>query len=228
MNKKLYVYGAIVLVGLLLFVGFSFMPIIDNNVASTDNAGEIETVVLQANDANNVKGDILETKPEVKSKIEPVLTKSDISQIDNVIKDYYNINQTVDSSFLFNEDNSKNIVDMKELVDKREGIEAYENIQIITKPGLEPNSFIVFTTYTMKFYHIDTLAPGMSVLHLVRSEGKYFIDYELSEELTKHIETLTKEANIQSLVKKINADLKKAIDKDKELKELIERLNRKK
>ncbi|GEM_PF-3449101 len=116
--------------------------------------------------------------------------------------------------------------------DKKEGvsnklseiIEEYKNITTYIKPGLDKDSYVVFTTYDIKLYNIDTLIPGMSSLSVRREEtGVLCINEDTgNEELKNHIDKLTEDEDIQKLIKKVNSELKAAQNKDNSLKEFID------
>ncbi len=105
-------------------------------------------------------------------------------------------------------------------------IEAYKNIKTYIKPGLGQDSYVVFTTYDIKLYNIDTLVPGMSSLSVLRDEnGSLYIDADSNDKkLNSYISKLTKEKDIQKIIQKVNTKLKIAKNKNNSLKEFIDYL----
>jgi hypothetical protein len=109
---------------------------------------------------------------------------------------------------------------------KNDIVEGYKNIKNYVKPGLDKNSYVVFTTYDIKLYNINTLVPGMSSLSVVRDEnGALVINKDISDaKLKKHIQKLSEEKDIKKVISKVNTKLTAAVKKDAALKGFIDYL----
>lgn len=56
-------------------------------------------------------------------------------------------------------------------------IENYQNVKCYTKSGLTKDSYLVSASYDLKFYGIDTLAPGLDFFYVEKStDGTYKIN----------------------------------------------------
>ena len=73
----------------------------------------------------------------------------------------------------------KNVDRMKELADSFDAtdeakvlnatyIESYSNINVYTKKGLTDDSYVVFVSYDLKFTDVNTPAPGLAQLYVVK------------------------------------------------------------
>lgn len=156
---------------------------------------------------------------------ENVIDENTKSEIDRLISKYYDISNT-DSQQETKIEKDKELKQKRSHIEVRNGIEKYENIKTYVRLGLKENTYIVFTTYDMKFINIDTLAPGMSVLSITKDEnGDFFIqDKEADEKINAYINELIKEDEINNLIQNVNNRLKKIVKKDESLKEFIEKL----
>lgn len=114
------------------------------------------------------------------------------------------------------------------VVEKREGIEAHKSRVTQIKAGIEKDTYIVFSKYDMKFYNIDTLAPGMSILYVVKGQDGTFsiISEPYSEDINAYIEGILKEEEIQNTINEVNQGLVEAMNKDEELKDFVEKLEK--
>lgn len=105
-------------------------------------------------------------------------------------------------------------------------IEEYRDIKNYVKTGLDTDSYVVFTTYKIKVFNIDTLVPGMSSLYVTRDDSGSLTIKEGSDkdEIATYIKKLAEEKDIKKLIKKVNSQLEAAIKKDNSLKVFIDYL----
>ncbi len=201
--------------------------IVDENQAT--EAGLAENTLRMAEDSNSNQlfsasaSEILDTAIETEETWE--ITEEHVTEIENLVKQYYTIDKFNEELIVSQSiDDTEEIKD--EILEKRDGIEAYKKIKVNIRKGLKDDTFIVFTTYKTKFYNIDTLAPGMSVLYIVKDQnGKLVIlDTPEDEALEEHINTLLQEEEIAALVNDVNNSFEEAVKKDKDLKTLVEKL----
>lgn len=148
------------------------------------------------------------------------------SEVEKLITNYYDTSKKVNKKLIESESSQENSQTIKEINEKREGIESYKNIKTYARPGLEENAYVVFTVYEMKFYNIKTLAPGMSVLYVEKDENDQFaiLDRPEDDQLNEYINELSGEEEIAVLILDVNTRLKEAMEKDKDLKSFVESL----
>ncbi len=152
------------------------------------------------------------------------LDESVINEINDLVTNYYNPTAKLDENLLV-EGVKENKKVVKAISEKREGIEAYKNIKTYVRLGMEEKSYVVFSTYDMKFLNIDTLAPGMSVLYVINKQGDYVIQEDTSAaNLSVYINELSQEEEIVNIIEQVNTDLVNAMKRDDALKGFIEKL----
>lgn len=145
-------------------------------------------------------------------------------EIENLMVNYYDTSKKVDEDLIESDSEKENGQTIKEINEKREGIESYKNVRTFVRPGLEDNTYVVYTAYDMKLYNIKTLAPGMSVLYVAKDESGTFaiLDMPDNDQLNEYIDQLTKDEEIAELILDVNTRLSDAIENDKSLKTFVE------
>jgi hypothetical protein len=188
--------------------------------SSDPSATDKESSLLPTNaDSADESNTVDENKSEEEIKAE----------IDEFISTYFNNNSNNDNK---NKNSSKGKEKFqgsnKTIQDKKknEVIEEYRNIKNYIKPGLDADSYVVFTTYDIKIFNIDTLVPGMSSLYLVRNEkGNLELKDDTDDtKLADYMKQLTEKEDIKKVINKVNSELKAAVKKDNSLKVLLDYL----
>ena len=102
---------------------------------------------------------------------------------------------------------------------KKDYIEAYHNITCYTKKGLEEDSYVVFASYDMKIYNIETAAPGIMALYVCTAENgnPYIFNGEASEELTNHVLALAAEEEVAAVIADVDARYQQLVAEDEDL-----------
>ena len=105
-------------------------------------------------------------------------------------------------------------------------IESYDNIQVYTKQGLDKNSYVVFVSYDLKFQGIDTPAPGLSELYVMKDDsGNWLIHNDASDqEVQECIEKTRQEEDVQELISQEEERYNQAVESNEELKNYLEQL----
>ena len=190
-----------------------------DNAAAADNAAEGDNGLLAA-EASTFANE--NTAEENQSMSEEEIK----AEIDNLINTYYNRSGNKDGADSETAEQSAENAKTAGNDKINEIIEEYRNIKNYVKPGLDSDSYVVFTTYEIKVVNIDTLVPGMSSLSVVRDEnGNLAVEDETdNKKLNEHIQKLAKEKDIKEIVKKVNSKLTAAIKKDNSLQVFIDYL----
>ena len=102
---------------------------------------------------------------------------------------------------------------------KKDYIEAYNNITCYTKKGLEEGSYVVFTSYDMKIYNIETAAPGIMALYVCTADdgSMYIFNGEASEELTNYVLELAGEEEVAAVIADVDARYQQLVAEDEDL-----------
>ena len=102
---------------------------------------------------------------------------------------------------------------------KKDYIEAYNNVVCYTKKGLEDNSYVVFASYEMKIYNIETAAPGIMALYVCTgADGNlYIFNGEASEELENYVLELAAEEDVATVIAEVDARYQQLLEEDEDL-----------
>lgn len=172
-----------------------------------------------------------ETEAEDKNK-----TKNKKEETSSLEENAYPEVNTLINSF-YEAWGQKDIEKMKQLTDNLDAadeakvsnstyIEGYNDITVYTKPGLTEDSYVVYASYKLKFTDINTEAPGLSQLYVIKNEdGSYIIHNDNSDEkINNYLQKVTQDKDVQELVSKVEDDLNAAIESDEDLKAFEEQL----
>ncbi len=109
--------------------------------------------------------------------------------------------------------------EIKTVERKKDYIEAYKSIQCYTKKGLEEGSYVVFASYEMKIYDIETLAPGIEALYVCTADdGSYYIyNGEASEELTNYVLELAAGEDVSAVIADVDARYRELVAENEDL-----------
>ena len=148
---------------------------------------------------------------------------------------YPEVNSLIDS--FYTAWGQKNVEQMKELTDSFDAtdeakvsnasyIENYSNVTVYTKQGLTEDSFVVFVSYDLKFTDVETAAPGLSQLYVMKNDEDRFIIHndDSNEEINAYMAEVTQDADVQALITEVETRLNEAMDADPELKAFEEQL----
>ncbi len=102
---------------------------------------------------------------------------------------------------------------------KKDYIESYNDITCYTKNGLEEDSFVVFASYEMKIYNIETSAPGIMALYVVEDDnGDYRIfNGDAPEELTNYVLELATSEDVAAVIAEVDARYQQLLEEDEDL-----------
>ena len=102
---------------------------------------------------------------------------------------------------------------------KKDYIESYDNVVCYTKKGLEENSYVVFASYEMKIYNIETLAPGIMALYVCTGDdgNLYIFNGEASEELENYVLALAAEEDVAAVIADVDARYQQLLAEDEDL-----------
>ncbi|BCN30934.1 hypothetical protein [Anaeromicropila herbilytica] len=218
-NYKRYLLlgGAITVVILLLIITNIYLTLSKNNITNSKETTQDTSTIV--NRDSKTQKDSKETDTEIDSttlgedstkEIERTLDENTKKELENLAENYYLTLAKSKSD------------------EKREGIEAYTNITSYIKSGLANETYVIFSSYDMKFENIKTLAPGMSVIYAGKaSDGKYAVKKDAnSEEQNDYINLLLKEEDMKTVTNEVNTNLEKAMKDDKVLKEFIQKVEK--
>lgn len=105
-------------------------------------------------------------------------------------------------------------------------ISSIENLNVVYKDGPEPDSYIAFVYYEIRFKDIDTLAPGLTTFYICKNDdGKYQIfDGELDDTVTEFIKETASAEDVAEIFDRVQVKYNEATDADATLKSFMESL----
>ena len=127
--------------------------------------------------------------------------------------------------------NSRDLISDTELIKcekKSEYIEKYDNITCYTKNGIDDGAYFVYVVYDVKFYGIDTLAPGLNTWYVYPdSTGKLVICGKKSEAVEETLKVLSKQDDVVDIFTKVDVKCREVIASDEKLKTFLEEVEEK-
>lgn len=116
---------------------------------------------------------------------------------------------------------------------KADYIESYQIVNCLTKPGPKEKSYLAYVYYELKFYGIDTTAPGVGVLYLCTNDaGELFVySGEVDHEAEEYMEAVKQQEDVMDLFTKANVTYNDVVTANEDLRvflneDLRENLNR--
>lgn len=186
--------------------------------------------------ATTEKTQVVDSKSEKTEAEDKNKTKNKKEETSSLEENAYPEVNTLINSF-YEAWGQKDIEKMKQLTDNLDAadeakvsnstyIESYNDITVYTKPGLTEDSYVVYASYKLKFTDINTEAPGLSQLYVIKNEdGSYIIHNDNSDEkINNYLQEVTQDKDVQELVSKVEDDLNAAIESDEDLKAFEEQL----
>lgn len=102
-------------------------------------------------------------------------------------------------------------------------IEGFQNIECYKLDTNVENMSIVIVTYGYKFFNIETAAPGLETLYVVKNGDTYLIhNITKQETIDTYISSEVDKEMINQFVAEINKSLENALQTDEELKNVID------
>ena len=168
---------------------------------------------------------------KAKQSVENPLEDEKYPEISDVVKNYLN-------AFLI-EDEQKRLQVLAQYVGNMYDISSvkynnyvasYSDIECYTKEGPYDNTYVVYAYYQMEIKNISTTAPNITRLYVVRdtNTGNVYIQNDPSDEITAYMDKVTKDSDVQNLLKSVNQEFKEAKEADKDLKAYFDKMNTKK
>ena len=169
------------------------------------------------------------TQEDAEKQVETTndLKENAYPELNELIKKYFNAMAEGDIDTLLQLQNPLSEEEQAQILQKKDYIEGYDNINCYTKIGPEENSYIVFVYYEIKFININTPVPGEIPLYVCTNEdgSLYIYNGELSPEVTSYMASITAGQDVVDLINSIEAKYAEAQEADPDLKEFIQKLS---
>ncbi len=135
------------------------------------------------------------------------LEQNAYEDINSFFNEYYAAVAEGDTDKMAEMGNTLDEEDKAKLQVKAGYTEDYENMSCYTKPGPEPNSYIVFVYYEIKYKNIDSLAPGLSTFYLcTNADGSYYLKDigSLPQNMKDYITEVANQSDVQNLLAEVD------------------------
>ena len=105
-------------------------------------------------------------------------------------------------------------------------IEKIDNLSCYAAPAVEPDFYIVYVSGDMYIREIKTPAPTLSVYLVAKTFDERYVVYvsAVPEEEAIHLDELNNSESVRKLTTQVNEELEKAVKKDAQLAEFVQRL----
>jgi hypothetical protein len=115
-------------------------------------------------------------------------------------------------------------VTMEELTNRSEIVEAYQNLKCYIISGMDESSFVVYASYDIKFFNIDTPAPTLTRFYVVTTDDGDIHIYNgaITAKLNAYLKTVDEYESIRALSEGIDAALDEACSQDERLEQLMQ------
>ena len=132
---------------------------------------------------------------------EEALEKDAYTDVNNLIKQYYQALVAGDLETIHSIKNYTDEEDELKILKKSEFIESYPSITVYTKKGPEEGSFVAYVQHEVKFMNIEQTAPGLNTLYIcMDEEGKYYINANiLDEKVVEYLKNISVQNDVVDL-----------------------------
>lgn len=166
---------------------------------------------------------------EEKAAAENPLEEEKYPEISDVVKNYLN-------AFLIEDDEKRaatiaqyvgNLYDINSVKQKSHYISGYSEVECYTKNGPYENTYVVYAYYQMGIKNIETTVPSVETFYVVRDTktGNVYIQNDSGEDIQKYINQVTKDSDVQQLLKEVEEEFEKAKASDSKLKKYFDDMN---
>lgn len=108
-------------------------------------------------------------------------------------------------------------------------IESYVVNNVYTEPGPVENSYIAFVYFDVKFYDVESVAPGLTTLYLwTRESGELCVGIAAQDEkVSEYIEAILTREDVEDVFNMVKVKYAEAVDQDEALKAFLDELSSK-
>lgn len=199
----------------------------DNAQDKIEISNEIEdsNEPIEAQEAENISSFISDGNNLFKT-FQVEISKETEASINDLMAKYYDVSKDFNSDIIVSTTQEEQEHKIRLFQKKKEIIESYENLKNFIKPGLNENTYNIYTTYDIKIYNIETAVPGMSVLTVIVDEaGKFLIDNVTNNSYVKeYIQLQAEEEDLKVVIEDVNKRLFDALENNESLKKFVEYL----
>lgn len=102
-------------------------------------------------------------------------------------------------------------------------VEDYRNVVCYTKPGLLPDTYVVWVYYETKYVNVETAAPCMFKAYICTDDtGVYIYNGAIEGEISNYLDEVSQDEDVVALVNSVNQQLSEACNHDAALMRIYE------
>ena len=206
-HKKVYSAIAVVIAVIVLIVVLIINGISGEKAKQPEN--EQDPAAVSENDVTS----------EEENAEEDVLEVNAHAEVNELVGKYFQGLSSGDTELVASTVDVLSDEEKQTIERKKDYIEAYNDITCYTKKGLEENSYVVFASYEMKIYNIETAAPGIMALYVCTADdgSLYIYNGEAPEELTNYVLELAAEEEVAAIISDVDGRYQQLIAEDADL-----------
>lgn len=184
--------------------------------ADGENGGSSET-----DPASGSSGD-QETGETAGEESGPELKHNDIPEITALMETYCQAKTDCDAETMYQLYGKTDMTGTEELRQRMQYrakyVEAIENVDCYTLPGMEDNAYIVYVTADIKFRVTETLAPTIMWCYVrMEDDGTYHIVENITAEEAEYAAKAEQNESVRRLAAQVNEELEVAVAADTRL-----------
>lgn len=202
-------YGRVILpIVLLVCIGFTLY-------IALSARSRVEAARLAAQEA------LVESKTEVIEVQETVFEENAYPEVNALIAAYYDAIKAVDKEAIEAIQGSISDTEALRLQAMSPYIDRYDNINVYTKPGPYPDTYIAYATVDVFLKEAEPSTPGLQAFYVcMRDDGTYYINSgELSSEEAEFIKNVSEQADVVDLKNTVNVQYAQLMESDEDLKD---------
>lgn len=176
------------------------------------------------------KKDVLSQKVDTKNEHDTIVPyeKDADKELNAFIGDYFKAITSCDNEKLQDMvTDSSEYSNNESLKKKAEFITGYDNITVYTKEGLEEGSYVAFVVSNLTIAGVNSSPYDISTLYIVTgSQGFRILNGTLPDEISKYIEKVKGDKDIQKIYKSVEKKNEALKEKDSSLQQFYEIISR--
>lgn len=182
-------------------------------IVSLKARAQVEAARQEAEEA------LLESKVEVIEVQEIDFEENAYPEINALITSYYDAIKAVDREALMEIQGSLSETEELRLQAMAPYIDKYDNINVYTKPGPYPDTYIVYATVDVHLKEQEQATPGLQAFYVcMTDDGIYYIHTgELSAEESDFIMNVSSQADVVNLKNRVNVQYADLMESDRDL-----------
>jgi len=148
-------------------------------------------------------------------------------EVNNLVMDYYNAVADGDVEKILTISNNVDETEKIRIMELGKYIDSYPSVEIYTKPGPEPASYLAYVNYQVKFTGYDNMAPGIQTFYICSAQDGtlYMNEGAVDEYITDYIQQVNMQEDVVELFNKVAVEYNDLLMNDPNLSVFLQELN---